>query len=175
LLRFIDTKKKRNLLAALFIYIPIVSVIGGAPIPFPSLYSPTQEQIAVLNFSSLIITVIGSIVAVGFYLEKRQNKKMEDIENNIEESAMATNEHIKEFRTEIKDMVHRMGDSAFSKVSELDKHIIERVVAAKLLEDERISQIYERLRRLENNNNNNKSSSSTNRNSRMGGTYTKDD
>jgi hypothetical protein len=172
LLKFIDTPAKKKLLLSIFLYIPIVSVIGGAPIPFPSLYSPTQEQIAVLNFSSLLITLIGSIVAVGFYLEKRQNKKMEDIENNIEESAIATNEHIKEFRTEIKDMVHRMGDSAFNKVSELDKHIIERVVAAKLLEDERISQIYERLRRLENNNNRN---NTTNRNSRMGGTYTKDD
>lgn len=128
----------------------------GAPLPFPSLVAPSQEQIAIINFTSTLITLVGTIIGVGFYLERRnnlkleaQNKKIDTVEEKIDEGVIATNENIKAVHQDMRDMERRICDSNDVKFHSLEKSIEERGIAAKSLEDERINNLSERIRMLE--------------------------
>ena len=141
-------------------YFPLMSLLMGAPIPLPSLFTPTPELMALLNLFSLLITLIGAVIGAAFYLERRsnlkfdaQNEHIEKIEEKLDEAVIATNEHIKVVRQDMKDMERRLCESNDRQNKVLEKSIEEKVIAAKLLEDERMNSINQRLARLEKNSN----------------------
>lgn len=120
----------------------------GAPIPFPSVLEVTPAQIAIFNFISLLITIIGSIIGVGFYLERRnnlkvekQNKEIEKIEEQIDESAIAIRQEIKELHMEMKEMEARICSLLADKALEVSRHSALEVKAAKEIADTRFKNI----------------------------------
>ena len=136
--KFLNTKNKKSLVLSFILYPLILSTVAGTPIPFPSVFSPSQEQIALLNFSSLLITLVGSIIGVGFYLEKRQNNKIERIEERIDESVLALKAELKELHNEMKDMEKRICDSVAAKIANMEQHTDLKVSKAKELADQKI-------------------------------------
>lgn len=135
---FIDTPSKKRVIFSFIIYYPLISLLAGAPIPFPSITSPTPEQIAILNFTSLLITLVGTIIGVGFYLEKRQNSKIDKLEEQIDESILAVKEDLKELYNEMKEMEKRICDSVASKMISQDANTDLKVSKAKELADQKI-------------------------------------
>ena len=138
------------------IYFPIMSFIMGTPLPLPSIFTPSPELMALLNLFSLLVTLVGALVGIAFYLERRtnlkfesQNKQIERIEEMVGEAVIATNEHIKIVRQDMKDMEKRICEGMDSRNKTVEKNIEERVIAAKLLEDERMANIHHRLGKLE--------------------------
>ena len=49
----------------------------GAPLPFPSLIDVSSAHVAFINFLSLLVTLVGSIIGIGFYIERRNNLKFD--------------------------------------------------------------------------------------------------
>lgn len=154
-----DTPRKKLILYSLFLHYPILSLIVGAPIPFPSMMSVTPEQIALFNFASLLITIMGSIVGVGFYLERRnnlkseaQNKKIDAVNNHIDESVIAVRVELKELRNEMsngmKEMEKRICDSLTSKNHEIEKNVEDKVAAAKELVDTKFRHVDDMTKEL---------------------------
>ena len=131
------------------VYFPIISLMTGAPLPFPSLFEPTASQIALLNGINVSIAIIGSIVGATFYLERRNNKKIEKMADTIIESTLALRTELKELHNEIKNMESRISSAIDQKIDRVEKLIDDKVMAAKQLEDERIRNILNRLNRME--------------------------
>lgn len=149
-LKFIDTAGKRRFMFSIVIFYPLLSLLVGAPLPFPSLLDVTPDQIAIFNFMSLLITIMGSIVGVGFYLERRQNLKLEahnqkikDVEKKIEEAVILTHQDNKDLRHEMKEMETRLQVIVASKNSDIEKIVEHKVTAAKELVDTRFKNIEE--------------------------------
>lgn len=153
----LDEPKKRFTAYSFIVYFPLISILVGAPIPLPySLFTVSSEQIAFLNSISLLITITGSIIGIGFYLERRQNlkldkqnDKMDKIDKEIEQAVIVTGEHIKDARNDMREIERRLCALITSTVNTIERNIEDKVVAAKALEDERIRNIHNRLNRLE--------------------------
>lgn len=135
-----------------------MSVISGTPLPlpFPSIFEPTQGQIGLLNGINLSITIIGSLIGVAFFLERRQNlkfekqeKKIDSLEDKLDEAVLATGEQFKMTRQELREMELRLCQTHSASNNRLEKTIEDKVLAAKSLEDERITNINQRISRLE--------------------------
>ena len=157
-----DTPRKKLVLYSLFLHYPILSLIVGAPIPFPSVMTVTPEQIAIFNFASLLITIMGSIVGVGFYLERRNNlkaeaqtKKIDVVNEHIDESVIAVRVELKELRNEMsngmREMEKRICDSVGSKNHQIEKVIEEKVTTARELVDTKFRHIEDITKELRSN------------------------
>lgn len=139
--KVLDKPAKKRIMFSFIIYYPLISLLAGAPIPFPSIFNPSSEQIALLNFVSLLITLVGSIIGVGFYLEKRQNEKIRRIEEQIDEAVIATNEQFKATRMDMKEMERRLCETMISKNLDMEKATDLKVSKAKELADQKIQTI----------------------------------
>ena len=146
--KVLDEPRKKIIAYSFIVFFPFLSLLVGAPIPFPSVLEVTPAQIAIFNFISLLITIIGSIIGVGFYLERRnnlkvekQNKEIEKIEESIDESAIAIRQEIKELHMEVKEMETRICASISDKSLEVSKHAALEVKAAKDVADTRFKNI----------------------------------
>jgi hypothetical protein len=144
----LDERPKRITALSFILYFPFISVLVGAPIPFPSLLEVTSEQIAIFNFISLLITIIGSIIGVGFYLERRsnlklekQNTEIEKIDDSIGEATIAVRQEIKELHMEMKEMETRICSLLADKSLEVSKHAALEVATAKEVADTRFRNI----------------------------------
>jgi hypothetical protein len=146
---FIDTPSKKRLIFSIIIYFPIISLVAGTPFPFPSIFEPSAGQIALLNGINVSIAIVGSIVGAAYYLERRNTKKIEKLENMIGEMTIAHREEMKELRKDIKEMETRIYLGIDGRVKNIEKIIEDKVAGAKTLEDERIRNIQNRLNRME--------------------------
>jgi hypothetical protein len=136
--RFLDTPAKRSIMYSFVLFYPLMSLLAGAPLPFPSLFDVSAEQIALLNFGSLLVTLVGSIIGVGFYLEKRQNNKIERLENQVDEGVIALKLNIKELYHEMKEMKRAINEDIIDKLLGQDKSTDLKVSKAKELADQKI-------------------------------------
>ena len=146
---FIDTPNKKRLIFSFIVYFPIISLLAGAPLPLPSILEPSQAQIALLNGVNLSISIIGAIIGVGFYLRKKskdeldnQNKKIEKIDEKIDDKSNWLYD-------EIKGMETRICSNLEGKTRYLEQKIEEKLKSAKDLEDERIQNLLQRIGRME--------------------------
>ena len=124
-------RQRKLFLLILLIYYPGLSLTVGAPIPFPSIVDVSEQQIAFFNFASLLITLIGSAVGVGFYLERRGNLKIEKLEEKIEEMGIANREEMKEIKKEAKETEKRIQEAATLRGSDIERNVELKVQGAK--------------------------------------------
>ncbi len=125
-------------------YFPIVSLIAGAPLPLPSIFEPTQGQIAILNGVNLSISIIGAIIGVGFYLRNKSKKELEKLEEQIEEKAIAHHQELVELKKEMHEMEVRICNNMTDKIVSIEKNIELKVQRAKDVEDERFKRMDEK-------------------------------
>jgi hypothetical protein len=137
----LDTPAKKRLIFSIIMYFPIISLIAGAPIPFPSLTNPTQEQIAVLNFSSLIVSLVGTLIGGIFYLERRNNLKLEKQNEKIDKIDVKIDDKSEWLYNEMKNVEVRICSNMTSKLSDIDKHSLAEVKSAKELVDTKFKHV----------------------------------
>ena len=80
----LDTPRRKMTAYGFVLYFPIMSSIVGAPLPFPSLIDVSSAHVAFINFLSLLVTLVGSIIGIGFYIERRNNLKFDQQNNKMD-------------------------------------------------------------------------------------------
>ena len=66
----INTPRRKITAFSFVLFYPIMSLMVGAPLPFPSLIDVSSAHVAFINFLSLLMTLVGSIIGIGFYIER---------------------------------------------------------------------------------------------------------
>jgi hypothetical protein len=120
-----------------------MSVLVGAPIPVPSLFDLSAQTMAFVNLLSLLITLLGSISGIGFYLERRTNMKFENQSKKMDDVEKKISENLQWLRMELKEIELRMEKSFHTKLDEMEKSTDLRVEKAKEIEDEKFKRIDE--------------------------------
>ena len=110
----------------------------GAPIPVPSLFEISAQTMAFVNLLSLLVTLVGSIAGVGFYLERRTNTKFERIEK-----------HVSGLKIELKEIELRIQNTFHKEFNEMEKTTEYKVQKAKEIQDEKFRRIDEAHREHE--------------------------
>jgi gas vesicle protein len=138
---FIDTAAKKRIIFSIIVYFPIISLIAGTPIPFPSFTEPTQGQIGILNGINLSISIVGAIIGAAFYLRNKSKKELEKLDDMIKEKALAHHQELVELKNEMKEMEVRICNSMSDKTAHIEKTIELKVQRAKDIEDERFKRM----------------------------------
>jgi len=148
-IKVIDTPRRKATALSFMLYFPVISLLVGAPIPFPSLIDVSSQHVAFINFLSLLITLVGSIIGIGFYVERRnnlkfdaQNYKMDRIDRKIDEKSDW-------LYKEMREMEGRICNNINIKVSGVEKEAEYKLEKAKEIEDERFRRIDEKHREHE--------------------------
>jgi hypothetical protein len=138
-----DTPRRKIVAFSFILYYPIISTLVGAPLPFPSLIDVSSAHVAFVNFLSLLVTLVGSIIGIGFYIERRnnlkfdqQNTKMDRIDNKIDDKGNW-------LYNAMREMEGRLCQNFDTKIQNLEKSMDVKVDKAKDLEDERLKRIDE--------------------------------
>jgi hypothetical protein len=138
-----DTPRRKIVAFSFILYFPIISTLVGAPLPFPSLIDVSSEHVAFINFLSLLVTLVGSIIGIGFYIERRnnlkfdqQNFKMDRIDRKIDDKSDWLFQQLREMETRI---CNRFDE----KIKKLEESTEYKVAKAKDIEDERFKRIDE--------------------------------
>ncbi len=147
--RVLDTQRRKATAFSFILYYPIISTLVGAPLPFPSLIDVSSEHVAFINFLSLLITLVGSIIGIGFYIERRnnlkfdaQNFKMDRIDKKIDDKSDW-------LYKEMREMENRICNNLNNQIKELEKNTDYKVNKAKDIVDERSHRIDEQHREHE--------------------------
>jgi hypothetical protein len=141
---FLDTPSKKRIIYSIIVYFPIISLIAGTPLPFPSLAEPTQGQIGILNGINLSISIVGTIIGAAFYLRNKSKKEIDRLDEKIEEKALAHHQELVELKKEMHEMEIRICNSMADKIANIEKNIDLRVQRAKDIEDERFRRMEEK-------------------------------
>jgi gas vesicle protein len=141
---FLDTPSKKRIIYSIIVYFPIMSLIAGTPLPFPSLVEPTQGQIGILNGINLSISIVGAIIGSAFYLRNKSKKELEKLDEKIEEKALAHHLELVELKKEMKEMEVRLSNNVADKITHIEKTIELKVQRAKDIEDERFRRMDEK-------------------------------
>ena len=143
IINVIDTPRRKITVYSFALYYFVMSSIVGAPLPFPSLIDVTSEHVAFINFLSLLVTLVGSIIGIGFYVERRnnikfdqQNSKMDHIDRKIDGKADWIHD-------QIRDTENRICKTFDEKINQINNSIEFKVQKAKDIEDERFKRIDE--------------------------------
>ena len=115
-----------------------MSVLVGAPLPVKPIFEISTQTIALVNLMSLLLTLVGSIAGIGFYLERRTNSKFDRIEK-----------HISGLKIELKEIEIRMQNTFHKKFDEMEKTTEYKVQKAKEVEDEKFKRMDEAHREHE--------------------------
>jgi hypothetical protein len=145
----LDTKRRKATALSFLFYYFAISAVTGAPIPFPSLIDVTAEHVAFINFISLLITLVGSIIGVGFYVERRNNLKFDQQNNKIDRIDRKIDEKGNWLFTEMREMEGRICKSMSEKFTELERNTEFKIQKAEDVEDERFKRIDEQHRELQ--------------------------
>jgi hypothetical protein len=155
--KVLDTPRRKATALSFAIYYPIMSSLVGAPLPFPSLIDVSSEHIAFINFLSLLITLVGSIIGIGFYIERRNNLKFEAQNNKMDRIDKKIDDKSDWLYKEMREMENRICSNVNSQVKKMEENTEYKVSKAKDVEDERLKRIDEahreherRLDRLDN-------------------------
>jgi hypothetical protein len=147
--KVLDTPRRKIVAYSFIIYYPIISVLVGAPLPFPSLIDVSSAHVAFINFLSLLITLVGSIIGIGFYIERRnnlkfdaQNFKMDRIDKKIDDKGDW-------LFNQMREMENRICSRFDEKINKIEEGMEYKVQKAKDIEDERFRRIDEQHREHE--------------------------
>src|SRR5687768_12750175 len=120
-----------------------MSTLIGAPLPFPSLIDVSSEHVAFINFLSLLITLVGSIIGIGFYIERRNNLKFESQNHKMDRIDKKIDDKSDWLYKEMREMEGRLCSNFGTQIKELEKNTEYKVQRAKDIEDERLKRIDE--------------------------------
>jgi hypothetical protein len=147
--KVLDTPRRKIVAYSFIIYYPIISVLVGAPLPFPSFIDVSSAHVAFINFLSLLITLVGSIIGIGFYIERRnnlkfdaQNFKMDRIDRKIDDKGDW-------LFNQMREMENRICSRFDEKINKIEEGTEYKVQKAKDIEDERFRRIDEQHREHE--------------------------
>jgi hypothetical protein len=126
-----------------------MSALVGAPIPVPSLLDISEQTMAIVNLVSLLLTLVGSISGIGFYLERRTNMKFENQTVKMNEISKKIDDNINGLKVDLREMDLRMERSLHEKIDEMEKTTEYKVQKAKEIEDEKFKRIDEAHREHE--------------------------
>jgi hypothetical protein len=142
-IRVLDTPRRKITAFSFILFYPITSLMVGAPIPFPSLIDVSSAHVAFINFLSLLITLVGSIIGIGFYIERRNNLKFDNQNNKMDRIDEKIDKKAEWIHNELRDMENRICKTFDEKIYNIDKNIEFKVNKAKDIEDERFRRIDE--------------------------------
>jgi hypothetical protein len=115
----------------------------GAPLPFPSLIDVSSAHVAFVNFLSLLVTLVGSIIGIGFYIERRNNLKFDAQNNKMDRIDKKIDEKSDWIYREMREMENRLCKNFDTKIHDLEKNMDVKVEKAKDIEDERLKRVDE--------------------------------
>ena len=138
-----NSKKKKGTMGSIFASYPILFVLASSPSPSPFAFIDMSSQaFAMFQFLSLLITMFGGMIGIGFALH-----------NNSRTQAKEQNDKIDRNTTELKNEIQSIKKDLCTSLTERTKvladSIEEKVISAKNLEDERIEHIQFRLNNSE--------------------------
>ena len=145
----IDTPRRKITVYSFGLYYFVMSSLVGAPLPFPSLMDISSENIAFINFLSLLVTLVGSIIGIGFYIERRNNLKFDQQNTKMDRIDRKIDEKSNWLHTQLREMENRICKTFDDKLSQLEKNTEYKVQKAKDIEDERFRRIDEAHREHE--------------------------
>ena len=115
----------------------------GAPLPFPSLIDVSSAHVAFINFLSLLVTLVGSIIGIGFYVERRNNIKFDQQNNKMDHLDRKIDDKGNWIYNAMREMEGRLCQNFDTKIHDLEKNMNTKVEKAKDIEDERFKRIDE--------------------------------
>jgi hypothetical protein len=148
-IKVIDTPRRKATVYSFGLYYIAMSLFIGAPIPFPSLLDVSSEQVAFVNFLSLLITLVGSIIGIGFYVERRNNLKFEAQNTKMDRIDKKIDDKSDWLYKEMREMEARICNNMNKQLAEMEKVTEYKVQRAKDIEDERLKRIDEQHREHE--------------------------
>lgn len=143
LIGIIDTPRRKITVYSFALYYIAISFMVGAPLPFPSLIDVSSEHVAFINFLSLLVTLVGSIIGIGFYIERRNNLKFDQQNVKIDRIDQKIDNKSEWLHEQMRDMESRICKTFDNKINELEKNTEYKVQRAKDIEDERFKRIDE--------------------------------
>src|SRR5687767_13385280 len=112
-----------------------MSLLVGAPLPFPSLIDVSSEHVAFINFLSLLITLVGSIIGIGFYIERRNNLKFDAQNNKMDRIDKKIDDKSDWLYKEMREMENRICNNLNNQIKDLEKNTEYKVNKAKDIVD----------------------------------------
>jgi hypothetical protein len=145
----IDTPRRKITVYSFGLYYFVMSSLVGAPLPFPSLIDVSSEHVAFINFLSLLVTLVGSIIGIGFYIERRNNLKFDQQNNKMDRIDRKIDDKSNWLHDQLRDMENRICRTFDEKIRQLEDNTEYKVQKAKDIEDERFKRIDESHREHE--------------------------
>lgn len=148
-IRILDTPRRKITVYSFALYYVILSSIVGAPLPFPSLIDVSAEHVAFINFLSLLVTLVGSIIGIGFYIERRNNLKFDQQNFKMDRIDQKIDKKTDGLHTQLREMEARICRNFDEKLTQMERNTEYKVTKAKDVEDERFKRIDEQHREHE--------------------------
>lgn len=148
-IRILDTPRRKITVYSFALYYVILSSIVGAPLPFPSLIDVSAEHVAFINFLSLLVTLVGSIIGIGFYIERRNNLKFDQQNFKMDRIDQKIDKKTDGLHTQLREMEARICRNFDEKLTQMERNTEYKVSKAKDVEDERFKRIDEQHREHE--------------------------
>ena len=148
-LNVLNTPTRKATVYSFALYYVVLSSIVGAPLPFPSLVDVSAEHVAFINFLSLLVTLVGSIIGIGFYVERRNNLKFDQQNTKIDRIDQKIDKKADGLHQQLREMEGRICRTFDDKLSQLERNTDFKVQRAKDIEDERFKRIDEAHREHE--------------------------
>jgi hypothetical protein len=148
-IKVIDTPRRKITVYSFGLYYFVMSSLVGAPLPFPSLIDVSSEHVAFINFLSLLVTLVGSIIGIGFYIERRNNLKFDQQNNKMDRIDRKIDDKSNWLHDQLRDMENRICRTFDEKIRQLEDNTEYKVQKAKDIEDERFKRIDESHREHE--------------------------
>lgn len=148
-IRILDTPRRKITVYSFALYYVILSSIVGAPLPFPSLIDVSAEHVAFINFLSLLVTLVGSIIGIGFYIERRNNLKFDQQNFKMDRIDQKIDKKTDGLHTQLREMEQRICQNFDEKLTQMERNTEYKVTKAKDVEDERFKRIDEQHREHE--------------------------
>jgi hypothetical protein len=148
-IKVIDTPRRKATVYSFGLYYIAMSLMVGAPIPFPSLLDVSSEQIAFVNFLSLLITLVGSIIGIGFYIERRNNLKFDAQNGKMDRIDKKIDDKSDWLYKEMRGMEGRICNNFNEQMKQIENNTELKVQKAKDIEDERFRRVDEQHREHE--------------------------
>lgn len=148
-IRILDTPRRKITVYSFALYYVILSSIVGAPLPFPSLIDVSAEHVAFINFLSLLVTLVGSIIGIGFYIERRNNLKFDQQNFKMDRIDQKIDKKTDGLHTQLREMEARICKNFDEKLTQMERNTEYKVTKAKDVEDERFKRIDEQHREHE--------------------------
>lgn len=145
----IDTPRRKITVYSFGLYYFVMSSLVGAPLPFPSLIDVSSEHVAFINFLSLLVTLVGSIIGIGFYIERRNNLKFDQQNNKMDRIDRKIDDKSNWLHDQLREMENRICRTFDEKIRQLEQNTEYKVQKAKDIEDERFKRIDESHREHE--------------------------